>query len=264
MISNSGSNENGKVYGGKPGDQTGREWQIRTWYNRPWKCVLRYPDAFVADQIASWAERAAKNNKIGYNQLNRNSFWKQLEKSGYDPAKITVACDADCSAGVCGVVKAIGYKLNLSKLQAISPSLVTSQMRAAFRKAGFSVLTASKYLTSDKYLLRGDILLNDSHHVAINLTNGSATKTTTTAPASKNPYSEPNYTVMRGSTGSGVKWVQWELTRIKYSVGSSGIDGIFGKDTYAAVLKFQKKWFSSSKEWDGIVGRKTRAALKSA
>lgn len=263
MISNSGSNENGKVYGGQPGDQTGREWQIRTWYNRPWKCVLHHPDAKVRALIAEYAEQAAKNNLIGYNQLNRNSFWAALKKAG-TPAKINVACDADCSAGVCGIVKAVGYTLGIDKLKAVSEKLVTSQMRAALKKAGFSVYTASKYLTSDKYLARGDILLNDAHHTAINLANGTTSKTTTAPAASKNPYSEPNYTVMRGSTGSGVKWVQWELTRIKYSVGSSGIDGIYGKDTFAAVLKFQKKWFSSSKEWDGIVGPKTRAALKSA
>ena len=263
MISNSGSNENGKVYGGKPGDQTGREWQVRTWYNRPWKCVLHHPDAKVRALIAEYAEQAANNNNVGYNQLKRGTFWAQLEKVG-EPKKIKTPCDADCSAGVCGIVKAVGKKLGIKKLADLSPTLVTSQMRSALKKAGFTVYTASKYLTSDKYLARGDILLNDDHHVAINLADGSATKTTTTAPASKNPYTEPNYTVMRGSTGSGVKWVQWELTRIKYSVGSSGIDGIFGKDTYAAVLKFQKKWFSSSKEWDGIVGKKTRAALKSA
>ena len=35
------------------------------------------------------------------------------------------------------------------------------------------MLTASKYLTSDAYLLEGDIILNDSHHVATNLTDGS-------------------------------------------------------------------------------------------
>lgn len=261
MISNSGSNENGKVYGGKPGDQTGREWQIRSWYSRPWTAVIHHPDAKVRALIADYAEQAAKNNLIGYNQLNRTSFWAALKKAG-TPAKINVACDADCSAGVCGIVKAVGYTLGIDKLKAVSEKLVTSQMRSALKKAGFTVYTASKYLTSDKYLARGDILLNDEHHTAINLDNGT---TTTTAPAaSKNPYSEPKYTVMRGSTGSGVKWVQWELTRIKYSVGSSGIDGIFGKDTFAAVLKFQKKWFSSSKEWDGIVGPKTRAALKSA
>lgn len=258
MISNSGKNEKGGVYGGKPGDQTGNEWQIRTWYSRPWKCVLHHPDAKVRALIAEYAEQAAKNNLIGYNQLNRNSFWAALKKAG-TPAKINTACDADCSAGVCGIVKAVGYTLGNEKLKAVNEKLVTSQMRAAFRKAGFSVLTASKYLTSDKYLLRGDILLNDSRHVAINLTDGSATKTTT-APAAC-PYSEPGYYIQRGSTGNGVKWVQWHLRRLGYDIGKSGVDGICGKMTDAAIRKFQR---DKKLEVDGIVGRNTRAALKNA
>lgn len=260
MISNSGSNENGKVYGGKPGDQTGREWQIRTWYNRPWNCVLRYPDAKVQKLIAEYAEKAAKNNKIGYNQLNRKSFWEQLEKVG-DPAKITVACDADCSAGVCGIVKAVGKKLGIKKLADLSPTLVTSQMRSAFKKAGFSVYTASKYLTSDKYLLRGDILLNDAHHVAINVTDGSGTKSAPKTTTTACPWAEPAYYVSRGSSGSGVKWVQYHLKRLGYDLGSAGIDGICGSKTDAAIRKFQA---AKKLEVDGIVGPKTRAALKSA
>ena len=254
MISNSGKNENGGVYGGKPGDQTGQERQIRTWYNRPWNCVLRYPDAKVRDLIADYAEAAAKNNKIGYNQLKRLTFWEQLKKVGYNPADIKTACDADCSAGVCAIVKAVGYKLNLPKLQNISESLVTSQMRAAFKKAGFSVLTVSKYLSSDKYLLRGDILLNDQHHTAINLTNGSATTTTASCP-----FAEPTYYISRGSTGNGAKWVQWQLKRHGYDIGASGIDGIVGSKTDAAIRKFQK---DKGLEVDGIVGPITRKELK--
>jgi hypothetical protein len=34
-------------------------------------------------------------------------------------------------------------------------------MREAYRKAGFVVLTESKYLLKTDYLLPGDILLND-------------------------------------------------------------------------------------------------------
>lgn len=44
MISNCGHDERGKYSGGKAGDQTGTEWQVINWYNRPWKCVLRHPD----------------------------------------------------------------------------------------------------------------------------------------------------------------------------------------------------------------------------
>ena len=47
-ISNSGSDENGAYSGGQAGDQTGKEWRMRDWYNRPWTCVLRYPDQKVA------------------------------------------------------------------------------------------------------------------------------------------------------------------------------------------------------------------------
>ena len=119
MISNSGHDENGKYSGGKAGDQTGTEWQIIPWYNRPWNVVLRYPNRAVAQKIADKAAAAAKNNKIGYDQNQRTTFWTQLAASDYDPAKIIVACEGDCSAGVAAIVKATGYdrkgKLNLSR-----------------------------------------------------------------------------------------------------------------------------------------------------
>lgn len=37
-------NEYGGITGGKPGDQTGREICVRSYYNSPWDCVLRYGD----------------------------------------------------------------------------------------------------------------------------------------------------------------------------------------------------------------------------
>ena len=36
--------ENGNIYGGKVGDQTGYEIHTRSYYNYPWNCVLRYPE----------------------------------------------------------------------------------------------------------------------------------------------------------------------------------------------------------------------------
>lgn len=36
--------ENGGISGGKVGDQTGYEINIRSYYNYPWNCVLRYPE----------------------------------------------------------------------------------------------------------------------------------------------------------------------------------------------------------------------------
>ena len=37
MISNCGHDENNRYSGGKAGDQTGTEWRVINWYNRPCK-----------------------------------------------------------------------------------------------------------------------------------------------------------------------------------------------------------------------------------
>ena len=81
MISNNGHDENGNIRGGKPGDQTGEEWEIRPWYQRGWNCVLRHPDAQVRETIAQLAEKSARNELIGYNQDDRlliGSIWRQV------------------------------------------------------------------------------------------------------------------------------------------------------------------------------------------
>lgn len=44
MIAQASSNENGGIIGGKTGDQTGKEIGIRTYYDFPWDCVLRYEE----------------------------------------------------------------------------------------------------------------------------------------------------------------------------------------------------------------------------
>lgn len=263
MISNSGSDERGKYRGGKAGDQTGGEWKIRTWYSRPWTCVLRYPDRNVAKAIASDARDSANNNNIGYNQAKRTTFWTELTKVGYKPSQIKNKCDADCSAGVSAIVKAVGYRLGIAKLKNISKDNYTGSMRVAFRNAGFEVLTDSKYLTSDKYLLTGDILLNDSHHTCINLDDGSAVKATTTTPQKYSggfPILPPN--LKKGSTGLQVqrlqKFLNWYFDNKVINGKPLVVDGEFGENTRKGVFKFQQKvFYNKSVEWDGIFGAKS-------
>jgi hypothetical protein len=181
MISNCGHDERGKYSGGAAGDQTGTEWAVIKWYSRPWKCVLRHPDAKVRGMVAQMARAAAGNDKVGYDQSQRYTFWEHLKASKYDPAKITVKCEADCSSGVAAIVKAVGYRLGIQKLKDVSIYCYTGNLRAALKAAGFEVLTDKKYLASDDYLLEGDVLLNDGAHTAINVTDGSAAGTTVAA-----------------------------------------------------------------------------------
>ena len=245
-ISNSGSDENGNYHGGAAGDNTGKEWYIRDWYNRPWNCVLRHPDPEVRACLADLATKAAKNNKIGYDQYQRQTYWKELQKVNYDPSKITVACEADCSAGVIADVKAAGHILGRKELQDITCTF-TGNMRTGLKAAGFQVLTASKYLSGSSYLVAGDIILNDVHHVATAVTNGK--NSGNGAVESTEEYEMP--TIKRGSKGKAVKILQIIL-------GDLSVDGSFGPATKAAVLEFQRK---SGLEADGIVGPKTWKAL---
>lgn len=101
-ISNCGHDENGRYAGGKAGDQTGTEYQIMSWYSRPWLCVLRFNNTKIAAMIADMATKAAQNNLIGYDQgtagnsNDRYSFWQHLKASNYDPAQITQHCLKHC------------------------------------------------------------------------------------------------------------------------------------------------------------------------
>lgn len=168
------------IPGGQAGDQKGNEWAVIPWYSRPWNYVLRHPDATVRKKIVELARKAANNDMIGYDQGDRYSFWQQLAAVGYDPSMITVPCESDCSAGVAAIVKAVGYLMGNTKLQGVSIYCYTGNLRAALKAAGFEVLTASKYLASDKYLLAGDVLLYEGHHTAINLDDGASAETAVT------------------------------------------------------------------------------------
>ena len=176
-ISNSGKDENSGTTGGKAGDQTGHEWELKKWYNRPWSVVLRYPDQAVALKIAQLSIAAALNDNIGYDQNQRTTYWKQLKAVGYDPSKIDAnhKCEEDCTAGVSANVKAAGALFGIKALENL-PICTSRNMRQEFTKAGFVALTATKYLTSGDYLLPGDILLYENHHAACNVTLGSKVK----------------------------------------------------------------------------------------
>lgn len=55
-------NEKGTAHGGKPGDQTGKEFLIRSYRNYPWNCVLRYKES--TSGVTSDIEK--KQNTVAY------------------------------------------------------------------------------------------------------------------------------------------------------------------------------------------------------
>ena len=230
-ISNSGSDEHGNYKGGKAGDQTGREWYIRDWYDRPWNCVLRHPNAEVRKCLATLAVKAANNDNIGYDQAQRETYRKALEKAGWDPAKIEEAVESDCSAGVIANIIATGHILGIAGLQNFGATY-TGNMRKEGGNRGFMILTDPKYLNSSEYLLAGDIPLNDKHHVCTVVTNG--TKSGAEVPLTDRAAYEIMPLLKRGSKGKVVKVLQALL-------GGLAIDGSFGPLTHHSVLLLQKR-----------------------
>ena len=250
LISNSGSDERGKSSGGKAGDQTGKEWKLISWYSSPWFCVLRYPDTKVADLIADMARKAALNDNIGYDQNQRTTFWRELEKVGYEPDKIVTPCEADCSAGVTAIIKGAGYRTYKHALMELPETLYTGNLRQYLVNAGFQCLTDSKYLTSDAYLLPGDVLLHDNKHTAINLDRGSKAGGGSTVDI-------PMTVLRKGSKDPEVKTLQRLLNAMGYRDENGKelvVDQSFGKKVEYCVKSFQSK---NGLEADGVVGRAT-------
>ena len=242
LIGNARSDENGKATGGKPGDQTGKEVMTQAWYPRtdgnPW-VVLRPKDPVKAAKIAQAMRAACANEKIGYNQATRNSLYGLAGAVGFDPARVTAACETDCSAlvRVCCAYAGI-----------MAPDFTTATEADVLMKSNeFVKLTDAKYTDQSAYLLTGDILVTKARgHTAVVLTDGDK------AEGGENP------TLKMGDVGADVKRMQEALLSKGYDLGKYGADGDFGPGTDSAVRAFQK---AKGLETDGVVGPKTWAAL---
>lgn len=201
-IGHASKDENNTAKNGVAGDQTGVEVYTRNWYNGGWNVVLRPKSSSLAEKSAVACEKACANSKIGYDQYQRNNLYKEAQKVGWDIAKITTACECDCSSlmHTCAIIG--GAHLTYG-----SNGLVTFNMVNAFVQSGdYEKLTGSKYCAQDAYLKRGDILVKESGHTAMVLSNGSkagASTTTTTTSTTKKSVEEVAKEVLNGQWGNG-------------------------------------------------------------
>ena len=252
-IGHASIDERGKATGGAAGDQTKKEVCTRTWYKGSWDAVLRPTNSNVAEKSAKFVEQACANNNIGYDQWGRNTLFAEAKKVNLDCSKIIVKCECDCSSLIHVAVMAAGVGITYG-----SNGFTTRTMANRLVATGvYKKLTSSKYLTSDKYLKRGDILVREGSHTVMVLENG----------AGDEKKEEKTVTIellqlSYGSKGEQVKTLQRLLIALGYDLGPDGADGEFGGKTLAAVKKFQEKTFPNDKnEWDGIVGANTWNAL---
>lgn len=188
-IAHSSIDERGKATGGVAGDQTKKEVCTRNYYKASWDAVLRPKKAEIAEKSATFMEAACANDNIGYDQSQRNTLYEQAKKVSFDCSKIVVKCECDCSSLIHVAVVAAGANIKYG-----SNGFTTRTMVEVLEASGdYEVLTDSKYLTSDKYLKRGDILVNEGSHTVMVLTNGEAVASAKPTPKPSNSDCYPAY-----------------------------------------------------------------------
>ena len=150
---------------GNAGDQTGKELNIKEWYNRPWDAVIRYKDSGIASKAVEIAKTITESNLVGYSQADRNSLYKVLKKYNFDIKKYIASnekTNCDCSSLVYAC-----YACVLPRLRNDNNAPTTHTFIDFFDKYEFAIFTNENFVKTTKNLLNGDILLSIAKHTAI-------------------------------------------------------------------------------------------------
>lgn len=154
------------AHGQKPGNQTGRELNFAYWYSGSWLGVLRFKDRRKAELAAQACEAGVGNKNIGYDQDGRNTAYVAAEAVDFILSKIAKPVETDCSAFMMLCAISAGVDALKETYRKQGNSCTTYCMMRCFPATGeFELLTDRKYLTSDAYLRRGDILVSSGHNV---------------------------------------------------------------------------------------------------
>lgn len=234
VIGGASIDENGHAYGGKAGDQNGREVYKKNWYKHPkgW-VVLRPNDPTDAEIIASTMDDICDNDYIGYDQYQRTSLLKLGLANGWNAAIINSKTECDCSKAIQFCLFAAGIKAGTWDDGFRTGNMIPTMMATG----RFTKLTESKYVNSSANLKRGDVLVTKTsgHTVAV-ITDG--------VNISRKLGDRP---LRKGSSGDDVKCFQNDLKILgygsflgKWGENKDGCDGDYGNDTMKAVKAFEK------------------------
>jgi hypothetical protein len=227
------SDENKKAYGGRAGDQTGKEVSTQDWYlhSKGWR-VFRLKDRVKALKVARGMKAACANPHIGYDQWQRHTLFKAAAKAGFDLSKVETDCETDCSALVRVLLASVGVT--------VPEDFRTGNMpRYLLDSGAFVELTGGKYQSQAAYLGAGDILVTKTNgHTVVVLDNGPKYEG---APEAPRAWQLGDRVLKHGCEGADVKQMQEMLLELDYGLGKWGADGDFGDCTELAVKAFQIK-----------------------
>ena len=153
--------ENGKTIGTTPGDQTGKEIAIATWYaknksGRVWQYYLECTDSATAERAAQYMEQICEDSAFGYSQ-GKTQRWDGYRSIKANGGVVSGAHgDFDCSTLVISCYILAGLDM--------APDGYTGNMRAKLLATGkFKSCSDSAHIGNDKLAKRGGIYLRNGH-----------------------------------------------------------------------------------------------------
>lgn len=209
QIAQASQDENKKYRGGTAGDQTGSETNVKKWYKYSggWKMVIHCLDNNVSSKVAELIVKLVNSNLVGYDQGERNTLYKALEKYNWSVDKYIHSgekTETDCSAFVYAVYCCVIPSLrDYYKKAKNCPT--TSTVWNVFNQYGsnkFERKTESSIVSSDEYLQVGDLLSSPGHHVVM-VVSANGTKQVAEKPVE--PVSETVTENKKSSTNNSSK-----------------------------------------------------------
>ena len=182
--------ENGNISGGSAGDQSGKEVSTQAYYMhaKGWYC-LRPKSVDVANKIATAMQQACDNNKIGYDQNQRNTVMTQLKAYG-SLAAIKTKCEADCSS----LVRACIYQATGKD----AGDIYTGNLASALEDSGLFEKRFS--VSSESQLYNGDVLVTKTKGHTVVVVSGRSRG----AASGNTNVTGDSYIVQKGDTLSAI------------------------------------------------------------
>lgn len=243
--------ERGKVSGGKAGDQTGKEVKTGNWYDFGQNVVLRFKNRDKAKEAVECMKYLCETNYIGYDQSQRTTAYMALKKLKWKYKKLTLKTETDCSQLIATVLNCVGIK--------VSPNIYTGNMvKAIMDTGGFKKYTDSDLLRSDKFLAKGDIIINEKTHTIMALAGGKYYKSKIAdGYTGEIPVLPTKGYYTKGNTGKNITKIQKFLKWC--NLYKDTVDGSYGQNTVDAVKGFQ---MNAGLSIDGVFDKNTLAEMK--